>query len=59
LLKDDEIVEFNDWDEEIGNYGKITGRKGCGENRYVSVANIFEFYLKAGCEIKIIPRDAI
>lgn len=39
-------------------YGPIT-QSYCGENRYIGVKNIFEFYLEAGCTIHIIPRDAI
>ena len=29
-------------------YGKIQ-RKFCGENRFIGVKNILEFYLTAGC----------
>jgi len=39
-------------------YGPIT-QSYCGENRYIGVKNIFEFYLEEGCTIHIIPRDAI
>lgn len=59
LLLNGNIVEFNDWDEDISNYGALTGTRGCGENRYVGVENIFDFYITPGCEIEIIPRDAI
>lgn len=58
LLIDDVVQEYTPWDAEISQYAELPGRK-CGENRYVSVQNIFEFYLTTGCEIKIIPRDAI
>jgi len=49
---------MNQWDDNIKNYGPITGSK-CGENRYLAVVNILEFYLKPGCTIKIRPRNAI
>lgn len=39
-------------------YGPILQTK-CGENRYIGVENIFEFYLDGTCEIGIQPRDAI
>lgn len=39
-------------------YGSIK-QEFCGENRYIGVRNIFEFYLTRGCTIHIIPRDAI
>jgi len=31
----------------------------CGENRFIGVKNILEFYLTADCELQIQPRDAI
>lgn len=39
-------------------YGEIQ-RTTCGENRYIGVKNILEFYLTAGCTLQIAPRDAI
>lgn len=51
LILNDAIVDFNDWDSDINNYAAIKGNKGCGENRFVGVENIFDFYLEAGCEI--------
>lgn len=58
LVMDDEIQEYTEWDKEISQYAELPERK-CGENRYVSVKNIFEFYLTSGCDVKVIPRDAI
>lgn len=49
---------MNQWNENIQQYDEI-GQNFCGENRYIGVQNILEFYLKAGCEITIQPRDAI
>ena len=41
-------------------YGGVKG-DFCGENRYIGVLNIFEFYLDRteGCDLRIQPRDAI
>ena len=58
LVKDGNIVQFNQWDEIQKMYGSIT-QSFCGENRYIGVKNIFEFYINAGCQIEIQPRDAI
>lgn len=49
---------MNQWDEAERGYGPIKG-KFCGENRYIGVKNILEFYLTAGCTLQIAPRDAI
>jgi len=51
-------VAMNQWDEGERGYGPIK-RKFCGENRYIGVKNILEFYLTAGCELHIAPRNAI
>lgn len=58
LVKDGKTVEYNQWNETLHMYGPIT-QSFCGENRYIGVKNIFEFYLTADCQIQIIPRDAI
>jgi len=39
---------MNQWDEGIKMYGEVQGRF-CGENRYIGVKNILEFYLTEGC----------
>ena len=44
IVKDGEIVEYNQWDEEEHMYGPIT-QSFCGENRYIGVKNILEFYI--------------
>jgi len=31
----------------------------CGENRYIGVKNILEFYITGRCTLEIKPRDAI
>lgn len=58
IVKDGRIIEFNQWDEAEKMYGSIKGAF-CGENRYIGVKNIFEFYLTPGCVLRIQPRDAI
>lgn len=39
-------------------YGAVQ-QKFCGENRFIGVKNILEFYLTVGCTLTIAPRDAI
>jgi hypothetical protein len=51
-------VEMNQWDKSINQYGEVKQRF-CGENRYIGVKNILEFYITAGCEVTLLPRDAI
>jgi hypothetical protein len=58
VLKNGKIIEFNMWDENYRMYGKINARF-CGENRYIGVKNILEFYLTPDCEVILQPRDAI
>lgn len=55
VLKDGEIIEYNTWDKTIapnGMYGAIT-QSACGENRYIGVKNILEFYIDAGCRLDV------
>jgi hypothetical protein len=35
IVKDDEEIPYNAWDEELKNYGPVQQKK-CGENRFVS-----------------------
>jgi len=58
ILKDGKRVDMNQWDENERGYGPIT-RSFCGENRYIGVKNILEFYLPKGCKLQIAPRNAI
>lgn len=39
-------------------YGEVKG-DFCGENRYIGVKNILEFYLDTTCDLRTAPRDAI
>ena len=52
------LIQPNQWDDNIQMYGEIK-QKFCGENRYIGVQNILEFYLESGCNVVIKPRDAI
>jgi len=63
VLIDDEEVPYNQWQasETVkgqGEYGPVTGKK-CGENRYVAVDNVLQFYITGECTLEIAPRDAI
>jgi len=53
-----EIVEYNEWDDKLNGYSPIKQTK-CGENRFIGVKNILEFYITDGCTLQIQPRDAI
>jgi hypothetical protein len=55
------LITANKWDNSLGQPGLIKGDNGgkCGENRYMGVVNILEFYLKAGCDLYIEPIDSI
>jgi hypothetical protein len=60
ILKNGAVVDMNQWDETISPpmYGEIK-QKFCGENRYIGVKNILEFYITQGCTLHIKPRNAI
>ena len=58
IIMDGKRVDMNQWDENLKMYGEIK-RKFCGENRFIGVKNILEFYLTKGCKVHIAPRDAI
>lgn len=51
-------VRANDWDKKISGPATIQGAY-CGENRYVGVENILEFYLPPQCNLTIEPVDSI
>lgn len=54
-------VKANDWDKILQAPALLKADNGgfCGENRYVGVSNVMEFYLKKGCNITIVPIDSI
>ena len=51
--------DYTPWDEKLGRNAPLTKTKGCGENRFVGIENFLEFYITPGCNIELIPRDAI
>jgi len=50
--------EPNEFDDAIGAQGEIT-KSHCGENRFLGIDKILEFYLEAGCFVKISDVQAI
>ena len=54
-------IQANAWNTKISAPGTIRGDFGgyCGENRYLGVANVLEFYLNGNCQIFITPVDSI
>lgn len=58
ILKDGVRVNMNEWDEVERVYGSVK-QEFCGENRFIGIKNILEFYITEGCTLQIAPRDAI
>lgn len=58
ILVDGNEIPYTPWDESLGRHGPLQ-KTMCGENRYVGIENFLEFYITAGCEIEVVPRDAI
>lgn len=59
IFKNGKYIPFNQWDKSINQYGAISEKQECGENRYIGVKNILEFAISGGCELEIRPRNAI
>lgn len=61
IVMDGETVPTNPWNDDpaVMTYGPIEQNKGCGENRYLGVVNILEFYITSGCTLQIVPKDSI
>ena len=53
------VVEYNDWDSAIEAQAMVSGMGACGENRYLAIENILQFYLAPDCLIKIEPRNIV
>lgn len=53
------MVSSTPWNDIAGEPSELTKSKGCGENRFVGIINILEFFLEPGCEVVVEPRDAI
>jgi len=58
VKKDGNYIDMNQWSDLEKNYGPIE-RTICGENRYLGVQNILEFYIVPGCSLIVEPRNAI
>jgi hypothetical protein len=58
IVMNNQVVEMNNWDDVLKNYSPISQSK-CGENRYIGVQNILEFYITGQCKLFIQPRNAI
>jgi len=61
ILVDEEEIPYNK--RVAGEAGQsvpapIEGKK-CGENRYIPVQNVLEFFISGECELEIRPRNAI
>lgn len=52
------VITANGWDNSLKTLAPIK-RTRCGENRYIGVDNVLEFYLTAGCQLMIKPLDSI
>jgi len=48
-----------DWDNDLETWAPVTGAGGCGEFRYEGVINRLQFWMKPGCEVYVMPRDAL
>ena len=55
---DGNVMAPTDWDDDLMGFG-VLPRTRCGENRYIGVENILEFYITPDCPLKIMPRDAL
>lgn len=58
IVKNGKLINYNPWDDAIPGYGPIKQSR-CGENRYIGVKNILEFFITPDCFLEIKPRDAI
>jgi len=58
IIKNGEDIAMNEWNEKERGYGPVT-QSFCGENRYIGVVNILEFYITKDCQLEIAPRNAI
>lgn len=53
-----ELVEPTDWDYTTETWAVPTGRE-CGENRYVGIENILQFWIEPDCTLFVYPRNAV
>jgi hypothetical protein len=59
VTKKEGLIKQNDWDYITLTPGAIKGTRGCGENRFMGVLNIIEFFITPDCELKLLPKDLI
>lgn len=52
------VIDANKWNDGLKTLDPIK-RSRCGENRYIGVDNVLEFYLTAGCSLMVKPLDSI
>jgi len=52
IVKDGSIVQPNQWNDDIQMYDEVK-QSYCGENRYIGVQNILEFYITVNCTLFI------
>jgi len=48
IFVNDVQIESNKWDDRLKNYKPVKGLM-CGENRFIAIKNILEFYLTNNC----------
>ena len=53
-----QVIAANAWDDTTKAPAAIK-RSKCGENRFIGVENILEFYITADCNLMIQPIDSI
>lgn len=58
VVMKDVVQKVSKWDPKLGRNAALAKRR-CGENRFVGIANILEFYLTPGCELTVRPLDSI
>lgn len=52
------VFKPNAWSDTLKGVNPLQ-RSKCGENRFVGVENILDFYITAGCSVMIKPVDSI
>lgn len=54
----DNKIEPNEFDEALGQQAELK-KRGCGENRFLGIEKILEFYLDEDCTIKVTDVQVI
>lgn len=58
-LSDGKPVAQTQWNDELGTYAPLSSSSRCGDNRYLGVDNILEFYITPDCDVFIKPMNSI